>query len=70
MKIKLKLDLPLHPRHGAFKEAVFETIHKADPDPRSVWFIGKSGEECKVFLSEFDIVEDEEISAPPVGCLC
>lgn len=61
MKIRLKIDLPIHPVHGCTKGRVFEVIAEDEPGRgRRVYFIGDAGEECAALPHEYDVEKGEQ----------
>lgn len=51
MKIKILIDVPVHPNHGITKGRVFETLPK---DGRGQWVMGDAGEKVKVHPHEYE----------------
>lgn len=58
-KIKLKRDLPVEKKHGAFKDKVFKAWRfSADPRIPNYCFVGEADEKVHLFDHEFENLEE------------
>ena len=60
MKIRLNQTLPIAKKHGCFEGEVFEVVAEDELVAEAMWVLGRSGELCKVFFREYDVVEDAD----------
>jgi hypothetical protein len=63
MRIKLKVSLPIAPKHGMTAGRVFE-VARANESGSTVeapwWVVGDAGEAVKVWAHEAELLPDEE----------
>ena len=57
MKIKLVVDLPLDPKHGATAGREFEITREDDMQGGKVFFLGDAGEMCAAFAREYKTIK-------------
>lgn len=62
MKIKLNVDLPIAPEHGAKKGRVFDVVEadRLDDLMKRYFFIGDTGERCAALSREFEIIHESD----------
>lgn len=71
MKIKLNRKIAVADKHGMRQGREFETVRNDNGNPQLVYVMGDAGELVGIHHREYDLIEeDEELSAPPAGCLC
>ena len=59
-QIKLLVNLPLEPKHGATAGRVFDLLRTTGPQRRSqalFWFMSDAGDECAAFGSDCEEID-------------
>lgn len=68
-RIRLLVNLPILPKHGAMKGRVFDVTRDSGPARRSealFYFIGDAGEECAAYGSECeDVTPQPKVPSVP-----
>ena len=71
MKIKLLMDLPIDPKHGALRGRIFDVSSERKTRERGsphFYFLGDAGEEVGVLIGEYAVASDPIPHAPGHTC--